>query len=125
MKVGLPASLSARSFPFIPACPGQYTTGIFECGCLPLTHFSKSGLRIPLFTFCSKLIESVRMMPCVVRLSPLEAVQRRTWVTASTCIVKLEVAGRGIESVFLECEMVEGVMMIREFRLVMPANSHG
>ena len=85
----------------------------------------QSGLPIPLFTFCSKLIESVRMMPCVVRLSPLEAVQRRTWVTASTCIVKLEVAGRGIESVFLECEMVEGVMMIREFRLVMPANSHG
>ena len=46
-------------------------------------------------------------------------------MTASTCIVKLEVARREIESVFLEREMVEGVMMIREFRLVMPANSHG
>ena len=26
----------------------------------------QSGLPIPLFTFCSKLIESVRMMACVV-----------------------------------------------------------
>ena len=31
------------------------------------------------------------MMACVVGLSPLEAVQRRAWVTASTSIVKLEV----------------------------------
>ena len=31
------------------------------------------------------------MMACVVRLSPLEAIQRRAWVTASTSIVKLEV----------------------------------
>ena len=30
-------------------------------------------------------------MACVVRLSPLEAIQRRAWVTASTSIVKLEV----------------------------------
>ena len=40
---------------------------------------------------CSKLIESVRMMACVVGLSLLEAVQRRSWVTASTSIVQLEV----------------------------------
>ena len=51
----------------------------------------RSGLPIPLFTFCSKLIKSVRMMACVVWLSPLETIQRRAWVTASTSIVKLEV----------------------------------
>ena len=43
-----------------------------------------------IFTFCIKLIESVRMMACMVWLSPLEANQRRAWVTASTSIVKLE-----------------------------------
>ena len=37
-QVALPASLSARSFPFTPACPGQYT--VFEGGCQPLTHSS-------------------------------------------------------------------------------------
>ena len=42
------------------------------------------------FQFCSKLIESVKMMACVARLSPLKAVQRRAWVTATTSIVKLE-----------------------------------
>ena len=44
-----------------------------------------------IFHFCSKLIECVRMMACVVRLSPLEAVQPRAWMTASTSFVKLEV----------------------------------
>ena len=48
-------------------------------------------LPIPRFTFCSKLIDSVRLMARAVRLSPLEAIQRRTWVTASTSTVKLEV----------------------------------
>jgi len=41
--------------------------------------------------FCSKLIENTKMMVCVVRLSLLEAIQRREWVTVSTSIVKLEV----------------------------------
>ena len=50
----------------------------------------QSGLPIPHFTFCSKLIESVRRMTCVVRLLPLEAIQRRARLTASTSIVKLE-----------------------------------
>ena len=52
------------------------------------TDAFQSGLPIPLLTFCSKLIDSVRMMPCVVRLSALEAIQRRAWVTASTSIVE-------------------------------------
>ena len=51
-------------------------------------HFFSSSF---FFSFCNKLIESVRMMACVVRLSPLGAVQRMAWETASTFIVKLEV----------------------------------
>ena len=41
--------------------------------------------------FCSKLIESVRMMACVIGLSPFEVIQQTAWVTASTSIVKLVV----------------------------------
>ena len=54
-------------------------------------RYIQPGLPIPLLTFCSKFIDSVRMMARVVCLSPLEAIQRRAWVTASTSIVKLEV----------------------------------
>ena len=39
------------------------------------TDAFQSGLPIPPFSFCSKLTESVRMMACVVWLSPLEAIQ--------------------------------------------------
>ena len=53
MIVVFPGILSARSFPFTPACSGQYTHRSFrKC---------QSGLPILLFTFCSKPIESVRM----------------------------------------------------------------
>ena len=38
-----------------------------------------------------ELIESVRKMARVTRLPPFEAIQRRTWVTASTSIAELEV----------------------------------
>ena len=41
-------------------------------------------------TFGSKLIESVRTIARVVRLSPLQVIQRRARVTASTSIVKME-----------------------------------
>ena len=90
MRTALPASLSARLFPFTPACPRQYTHRSLRRWMSTIDAF-QSGLPIPLFTFCSKLIESVRMRTCVVRLSPLETIQRRAWVTASTSIVKLEV----------------------------------
>ena len=86
----MPASLSVRPFPFTPACPGQYTHMSFRRWMSTIDTF-QSGLPIPLFTFCSKLIESARMMASVVRLSASEAIQRRAWVTASTSIVKLEV----------------------------------
>ena len=47
------ASLSARSFPFTPACPGQYscTHRSFWRWMLTVDTF-QSGLPIPLFTFC-------------------------------------------------------------------------
>ena len=88
VRVALPSSLSARSFPVTPACPGQYTHRSFRryMSTMDTLH---SGLPIPLFTFCSKLIKSVRMMACVVRLSPREASQRRAWVTAYTSSCRL------------------------------------
>ena len=90
VMVALPASLSALSFPLTLACPGQYThrslrrwmSNIDTC---------QSGLPNPLFTFWSRLIESVRMMACVVWLSPSETIQRRACVTAFISIAKLEV----------------------------------
>ena len=90
VRIALPASLSAPSFTFTPACPVQHTNSSFRRW-MSTTDTFQSGFPIPLFTLCSKLIESVRMMTCVVRLSPLEAIQRRAWVIASTSIVKLEV----------------------------------
>ena len=39
VRVALPASLSARSFPITPACSGKYT-GVFEGGCQSLMHSS-------------------------------------------------------------------------------------
>ena len=89
-NVALPASVSARSFPFTPAYPVQYTHRSFRSW-ISTIHTFQSGRPIPFSTFCGKLVESVRMMACVVRLSPLETIQRRAWVTASTSIVKLEV----------------------------------
>ena len=72
---------SAMSFP--PACPGQFIHMSFRRW-MSTIDTSQSELPIPLFTFCSILIESVRMTACVTRLSPLQAIQRRVWVAAST-----------------------------------------
>ena len=47
--------------PFTPACPGQHTHRRFRRWVSTVDTF-QSGLPIPLFTFCSKLIASVRMM---------------------------------------------------------------
>ena len=85
VMIALSTSLFAQSFPFTPACPQEFSK-------VDVDHWHiLSGLPIPLFTFCSELIESVRRMACEVWLSPLEAVQWRSWVTASTSIVMLEV----------------------------------
>ena len=64
----LSASLSAWSFPFTPACPGQYTYRSFRGWMLTLDPF------VWAFTFCSELTESVWMMACVV------------WFTSSGCV---------------------------------------
>ena len=53
------------------------------------TDTLQSGFPIPLFTFCSRLNESIRMMACVVWLSPPEAIQQKAWLTGSTSIVKM------------------------------------
>ena len=76
VRAALPASVFSWLFPVTPACPGQYTHTSFRRWMSTINTF-QSRHPIPLSTFCSKLIKSVRMMICVVRLSPLEAVQRR------------------------------------------------
>ena len=115
--VCLPVSLLGH-FPSLRYVQGSTTIGVFEGGyrtvdtCqinvlfyvwsqqrdirsppTPMSCHASLGFlfHFSLLLFCNKLIESVRMMACVVRLSPLEAVQRRAWETASTFIVKLEV----------------------------------
>ena len=52
-----PAIVSARSFPFTPACLGQYIHRSFRRW-MSTSDTIQSGLPIPLFSFCSKLIES-------------------------------------------------------------------
>ena len=76
-------------FPSLLHVQGSTPTGLSECGCRSDT--CQSGLPIPFFTLCSKLIESLRMLACVAWLSPLEAIQRRVWVTVSTSNFKVEV----------------------------------
>ena len=58
-----PASLSARSFPLTPACPGQYIHRHFG-RCMLNIGACQSGLPIPLFTFCIKLTEFMGMIAC-------------------------------------------------------------
>ena len=55
-----------------------------------MTH-SKLGYPFRFLTFCSKLIQYMRMMAYVVRLSPHEGVQRMACLTISISTVKLEV----------------------------------
>ena len=56
------------SFPLTPACPGQSIQRSLQ-GWMLSIDTCHSGLLISLFTFCSKLIESVRMIASVVWLS--------------------------------------------------------
>ena len=64
--------------------PGR-KSNVFEGGCQILIHASLGFLVLSLlFTLCSKLIKSVRMMARVVRVLA-------AWVTAYASIVKLEV----------------------------------
>ena len=54
-------------------CQGGCRTNIDTC---------QSGFPFRILLFCCKLIEPVRIMACVVWLSPLEAIQGRACVTA-------------------------------------------
>ena len=84
----LPVYLLCR-FPSLGHVQGSTPT-VFEGRCRPLAH---STLGIPFhFSLCVAVsLKAMRMMACVVGLSPLDAIQRRAWVTASTSIAKLEV----------------------------------
>ena len=87
VSVAMAANLSTRSFPFTPVCPGQCTHRNFRKVGVDHCH---NPVWASHSTFGSKLIESVRTIARVVRLSPLQAIQRRARVTASTSIVKME-----------------------------------
>ena len=54
-------SICSVIFPFTPACPGQFTYRSFRRW-TSTSDTVQSGPPISLFTFCSKLMESVRMM---------------------------------------------------------------
>jgi len=58
VRAALPASLSARSFPFTPVCPGQYTNRSFGRWMSTVDTFQSGLNSITLFTVCSKLIDS-------------------------------------------------------------------
>ena len=70
----LPTSISSQSFISLKsltlACPGQYIHRSFWRW-MSNINTSRSRLPIPLFTFCNKLTESVKMMVCIFWLSPL------------------------------------------------------
>ena len=71
-------------FPSTRHVQGSTPTGGLE-GWMSTIDTFRSGLLIPLFPFCSKLVESVRIMVRVVRPSPLEAIHSKPQVTASSC----------------------------------------
>ena len=61
--------LSARSFSFTPACPGQYTHRICRRW-MSTIDTCQSGLPIPLFTFCSKPCPRVSSPPNPRQIRP-------------------------------------------------------
>ena len=94
----LPVYLLGR-LPSLRYALGSTPTGVLK---MDVDHWhSPVSASHSIFTFCSKLIESMRMVACVAWLSPLVAIQRRAWVTATTSIVKLEVETVGC-TVFMD-----------------------
>ena len=89
VRVALPASLLDCHSPSLWHVQGSTPTGVFKGGCCLLTNSSRGSPFQFLFFVASS--STVRMMACVVRLSPLEAFQQRAWMTASTSTVRLEV----------------------------------
>ena len=70
----LSTSVSTRSFPFTRACPGRYTHKRFR------RRVPTIGLPITFFTFCSKLIEYVRMKARMVW-------HLLSWLLATLCLL--------------------------------------
>ena len=66
LMIAFPASLSARSFPFTPLCPGLYIYRfrwwMSNINTIWASHFI-------FFTSCTKAIESVMMMACIVTVT--------------------------------------------------------
>ena len=73
-----PPAYQLSHSPALQHVQGSAPTAVFKGGCWPWTH-SSLGIPLPLFTFCNKRIDSVRMVACVVQLSPLEAIQLKAW----------------------------------------------
>ena len=69
VRTALPTNLSARSFPFTPACPGQLVHDWSFPRRMSTTHTFQAGLPLQPFNLCSKLIESMTRMARVARLS--------------------------------------------------------
>ena len=76
-------------FPSLQHVQGSTPTGVSEGGCWPLTY-SSLGFPFHFSLFVASSL-NLRIMACVGWLSPLEAIQQRAWVTASTSIIKLDV----------------------------------
>ena len=66
VRVSFPASLSARSFPFTPACPEQYIHVSFRKWMSNIGTYHAVLASYSNFLLISKLIDSVTMMACVV-----------------------------------------------------------
>ena len=62
-KFLVPVALPASHFPSLRHVQSSTSSGVFKGGCHQFTL--RSRLPIPLFTFCSKLIDRARMMACV------------------------------------------------------------
>ena len=95
--------------PLTWACPGQQIHRRLSSGRLCMAE-CQSGQPIPYSTFCSRSIESVRMMACIICVSHWEASHCVECVAASTSVVRLEIMTVGTTvfmhspSILFDCE---------------------
>ena len=91
MMVALTASLSAQSFPFTPAHPGQYTYWSFQRRMLTFATFQS---QLPRFQFSVLVASSLTLWGWWHMWSDCRLLrQSSTWVTAPTSTVKLDCIG--------------------------------
>ena len=91
-----PVSLLGHS-PWLRRVQGSTSTWVFEGGCRRLTHASL-GFPFHFSLFVASALNLWGRLECVIWLSPLGAIQRRAWATASTSIVELEV-----KTIIIDC----------------------